>query len=154
MVTPTKQGYTFTPEYFTFSEATSTLNFTGAPLNGCDLTVASVSAPDSGAAGSAVSISDSIQNNGNKAATGFYVKYYLSADETISTSDILLGQRSVSGLAAGATNNGTKSVVIPAAVTSGTYYIGVIADATNLVAESDESNNSGYDPGAIIIGIL
>ncbi|HWQ89870.1 MAG TPA: M6 family metalloprotease domain-containing protein, partial [Desulfitobacteriaceae bacterium] len=150
-VIPMKQGYTFTPEYLTFSDTTTTLDFTGATANGCDLKVLSVSAPESGAAGSTISISDSIQNSGNKAATGFYVKYYLSADENIGTSDVLLGQRYVSSLAAGAANSATKAVVLPATVTSGTYYVGAIADATNLVPESDENNNSGYDPVALSI---
>ena len=67
---------------------------------------------------------------------------FRSSDNVITSSDILIGSRYVSGLAAGASNAADTAITIPATVPAGTYTIGAIADYNNAVKESDETNNS------------
>jgi RHS repeat-associated protein len=109
---------------------------------GPDLAVTSVSGPASAGAGATVGVATSVSASAaGGAARSFRVGIYLSADPVIAPDDKLLGTRSVSGLAAGATSDATTSVKLPAGI-RGRYYLGAIADSTGLVAESDESNNA------------
>ncbi|NPV89693.1 MAG: hypothetical protein HPY50_02810 [Firmicutes bacterium] len=116
-----------------------------------DLVVQSIDGPATAAAGNTITVSDTVKNQGNIPTTAFYVRYYLSSDSIIDVSDTYLGERTVSGLAAGASDTNTTSVTIPATAAGGSYYVGAIADATNLVAESDEDNNTGHDSEQITI---
>lgn len=82
-----------------------------------------------------------VQNNGNATAAATTAGVYWSTDSTITTADTLLYSVSVPSLAAGATSAQGGSLTAPG-VGSGTYYIGVIADETGAVTESDEGNNA------------
>ena len=106
-----------------------------------DLLITALSGPTSAATGSSISIANTVKNQGTAAATGFYVKFYLSLDDAITTADTYLGQRYVSSLAAGASSAANTSLTVPSSVTGNTYFLGAIADANAQVAESDETNN-------------
>lgn len=67
---------------------------------------------------------------------------YLSADSNITTADTGIGERYVSGLAAGASSTGDAVPIIPLSTTPGVYYLGTYADAENVVPETNESNNA------------
>ena len=109
---------------------------------GIDFVVTGVSAPSSAATGTAISVPNSVKNQGTGTSVTSYVKFYLSTDATITTSDKYLGQRSVGALAGGATSSATTSLTIPTTVVPGAYYVGAIADATNTNPESNEGNNT------------
>jgi subtilase family serine protease len=110
---------------------------------GPDLTMIAVSGPSSGSTGGGITVHNTVSANANGGnAPGFSIGIYLSTDPTITSSDILIGSRYVSGLAAGASSAADTAVTIPATTSTGTYYIGVIADYGNAVKESDETNNS------------
>ena len=82
------------------------------------------------------------------------VRFYLSADATITTADILLagGSRTVSVLAGGAiSTTGSTIVTVPKTVAPGTYYVGACADATNVQSETDETNNCMAAAGTILV---
>jgi subtilase family serine protease len=89
-------------------------------------------------------IGDIVKNQGTvgTGSTPFRVGFYLSKDKTITTSDTFLGSRSVSSLAAGASSQAATQVRIPADLTLGTYFIGAIADDTNVITETNELNNN------------
>jgi hypothetical protein len=55
---------------------------------------------------------------------------------------VYLGARHVGSLAAGASSAATTAFAIPTTLAGGTYYVGVMADSTNGIAESDEGNNA------------
>jgi subtilase family serine protease len=55
---------------------------------------------------------------------------------------VLLGGRSIAGLAPGASSTGAKNVTIPAATVNGSYFIIAKADALNRAFESNEGNNT------------
>ena len=99
--------------------------------------------PPSGAVARTFTIQNAVKNIGTAAAGPFYAGFYLSADTTITISDTLIGTRSYSsGLGAGVAGaNEDTSVIIPSSVPAGTYYLGMILDTANAVAESSENNN-------------
>src|SRR4029453_6808766 len=110
-------------------------------LVGPDLTVASFNLPFTVAAGSTVSVGDSVKNIGASAAAASVIRFYLSANALFDSGDTLLGQRAVDPLGAGLTNGGTTSVTIPSGL-SGTYFLFAIADGANQIEEASESNNT------------
>lgn len=82
----------------------------------------------------------------NQSATGtarrFHIGLYLSADATITPDDFLLATRYVASLAPGASSTATTSSTIPSTLAPGTYYVGAIADYTNVQSEISETNNT------------
>jgi len=113
------------------------------PALGPDLVMTAVTGPTTAAPNSPISINNTVGNQGTGSTeVGFSVGLYLSTDPIITTSDTFLGSRSVGTLGPGATDQANTQVTIPANVSSGTYYIGAIADYTNTVSETDESNNA------------
>ena len=85
-----------------------------------------------------------VSNEGEADAGAFVIGLYASTDQTITAGDIPIGRVSVSALAKDATT--TKNIEVSGGfralgLNPGTYYLGVIVDTDNQVAESDESNN-------------
>ncbi len=121
---------------------------------GPDLSMTSLSAaPYSIGVGDSFSVTDTVANGAGVAAAGpFYVGYYFSTDGSITSSDLLIGSRSVSaGLAAGQADTATTILTVPVGVAPGTYYFGAIADYSNLVPEANKSNNS-VAAGLVVVG--
>lgn len=92
-----------------------------------------------------VTISDFIvQNTGELDAAASEVGYYLSTDQTFTTTDYLIGTSDVGLLSSMATETETFSVdvsTISPSIPNGTYYIGMLIDYDNQVAEGDETDN-------------
>jgi pimeloyl-ACP methyl ester carboxylesterase len=124
-----------------------------APPAKPDLDPYGVDAPDSAFAGATVSVFTDIDNLGNKDSGSFQVRYYLSSDSNITTGDTLLKSITRGSIAAGTYQQWSENVTLPAKVT-GTFFIGVIADPSNTIAESNESNNAQVDGAAITITVL
>ena len=94
--------------------------------------------------GLTITIGNTVRNNvdeGSGSATASYVGFYLSTDSTITTDDIFIGDRYVSALIGGAESYADTTLTIPGGL-NGYYYLGAIADYSNLVSETDENNNS------------
>ena len=103
-----------------------------------DLVVMSPSVSDSApAAGTQFTLSVAVRNAGGEAAAATAVRYYQSADATITTSDTEVGTGTVAELAAA--GSGSQSVDLVAPPTPGTYYYGACVDA--VADESDTTNN-------------
>lgn len=117
--------------------ATAVLNVTSI-----DLAMTAVSGPVTARPGATIKISNTVTNQGTSNAGLFVVAFYLSTDAAVTASDYYLGSRTVTSLAGGASSSANTSVIVPAAVTLGTYYIGAIADFSNVVMESNENNNA------------
>ncbi|WP_041450512.1 CARDB domain-containing protein [Anaeromyxobacter dehalogenans] len=117
------------------------------PAAAVDLTVAAISAsPPTVPLGSTVTVESTVAASGGGAVNGFYVHYYLSTDPTITTSDVVLGNRHLSaGLKDGESSTATLTFSPPTSI-SGTYYVGAIVDTTSQVSESDETNNALAGP--------
>ncbi|MBZ0219539.1 MAG: chitobiase/beta-hexosaminidase C-terminal domain-containing protein [Candidatus Methylomirabilis sp.] len=121
--------------------------------SGIDLVISALSGPSSAVTGRGMSVSSSVRNQGSGTSNTSYVRFYLSTDATIATSDVYIGNRSVGGLGGGVTNGATTNLNIPATIAPGSYYIGAVADATNTNPESNEANNTAATPITITSGI-
>jgi subtilase family serine protease/subtilisin family serine protease len=106
-----------------------------------DLAFTAFTAPAAAAAGQAVSLTDTVKNQGKGAADPSLTQFYLSIDGTLDSSDVLLGTREVPALAAGTSSSGSASVTIPQGTPAGTWSIIAKADAPEVVVESSETNN-------------
>ncbi len=137
-------------ENFQFSNGT----FASSVFMGPDLVAAfdSVSSTTI-AAGGSTSIDYWLVNFG-AAASASTTGIYLSTDATITTSDTLLMTVGSTGLAAnglsGYADHQTVTLNLPGGLAPGTYYIGGIADYTNVIAEGNETNNN-HDATKIIV---
>ena len=113
---------------------------------GADLTITSFTAPTDSGAGLPLTVSDTTKNQGSGTTPATTTSYYLSADASVDSSDVLLGSRTVAALAAGASDTGSATLTIPAGTASGSYYIIAKADAGGVVSETSESNNAFARP--------
>ena len=110
-----------------------------------DLIIDNISGPTTASVGEIVGdrVSAIIRNKGGARAEGASVGYYLSTDDIITTTDILLtdGQTGVS-------INPTDWVDVPVLtnmaippVSPGVYYLGILADEYDIIPECDENDN-------------
>ena len=110
---------------------------------GPDLSLTGLGVSGAGGAGATLSVSDTTKNTGGGASGASVTRFYLSVNTTIDASDSLLGSRDVPALAAGASSVASTNLTIPAATSTGTYYIIVQADSLGAVVETSETNNVG-----------
>jgi len=123
--------------------AAGTLNYstTGNPTP--NLAMVSIdSSSNTVTVGGSVTITTTVENDGDENAPAFLVGVYLSTDSTVTTADIPLVVRSVyTGLAAGFTSVQSAPVLVSSSIPPGTYTMGAIADKDGTVPELDESDN-------------
>jgi len=117
--------------------------------------------PDVWRPGDTINVHWDIENNGNGDASDFMVNFFVSKNVSISTSDYRVGYSWVGDLTAGATTGRTTTVTLPDADDSfwsdgeGTYYLGMLVDSGNEIAEISETDNSSlgewidYDEGFV-----
>lgn len=109
-----------------------------------DMIASILNAPTSANAGQQITVMSSIKNQGLGAATTTSTaRIYISSDSIITTSDTLLCTAAVGTLAAGASQIVSCTGTIPMNIYGGNVYVGVLADSTNTVAETNEANNGG-----------
>jgi hypothetical protein len=87
-------------------------------------------------------VSFNIDNAGPGSAAASTAGIYLSSDNRITTSDVLIGTVSTTSLTAGASDLDSLSLSLPAPTAARTYYLGVIADSTGVVTETSETDNT------------
>jgi len=114
----------------------------GTGVASSDLVVSALTGPATAGAGSAITLNETTGNIGVGPAGGTSTRYYLSTDTSIGTGDVLLGGRSLAGLAPGGSSTGATNVTIPAGTASGSYFIVARADDLNQAFESNEGNNT------------
>ena len=103
-----------------------------------DLVVESPSVSDSSpGTGASFTLSATVRNQGDGSSAATTLRYYRSADATISTSDTEVGTDAVGALSASATSG--ESIGLTAPASTGTYYYGACVDS--VTGESDTSNN-------------
>lgn len=126
------------PDTTNNNASTTTLVVSGADLIPVALSVSR--------SGGNLLINDRVQNQGIAAAGTFAVGYYISSDEIFQAdNDLFLCSRTVTALAAGASDPATGTIrttcAIPA-LSYSNYYLVAVADSGNNVIESNEINNS------------
>ena len=120
-----------------------------------DLVPAEVVVPSEVSTAESFSYSYKINNNGagNSNVSNWQDKVYLSQNaETIGDDAVLLKTQShYGGLAPGANYSVSESLTLPSSVSSGTYYLYVLADANNEVFEYLYDNNNTVRSSQIIV---
>ncbi len=109
---------------------------------GPDLVLTNFSGPSIAGAGSTITVSDTTANQGLGDASASVTRVYLSTDFWLDANDVLLQSRSVPALAANTSSAASTAVTIPANTADGSYFLIAKADATGVVAESNETNNT------------
>ena len=123
--------------------------FCGRP----DLRPTVITGPASAQAGGFMTVDVTVANNGSVAApAGWIGEIRLSADQVIDGADFLVGTYT-EGTSIGPALSSASSVAlaVPESIPAGTYFLGVIVDATDNVSEQDETNNSVASIGTINI---
>ncbi len=110
---------------------------------GPDLRTSSLLLPYTIGAGTTVSLSDTVRNQGGGGSAASTSRFYLSLDLVLDEDDVLLGSRTVPALPGGTESAGTTAITIPAGTPPGTYRVFAKTDADDDVAESQEGNNVG-----------
>jgi subtilase family serine protease len=123
----------------------SPCSITSGSTGTVDLATLYVDGPSTAMAGTTISIMNMIRNQGTGAAGSFTIGFYLSEDAVVTADDIAIGSRSVSSLGASQYSIALTTVAIPTTVPAGSYYIGVIADPSGTIVDSNPSNNVKYD---------
>ena len=112
--------------------------FTGRTIRRPDLEVGSPSVRNtSPTTGSSFTLSATVRNAGDEDSVATTLRYYRSADATISASDTQVGTDAVGALAA--SGSSAELVALTAPSTVGTYYYGACVDA--VTRESNTANN-------------
>jgi subtilase family serine protease len=111
---------------------------------GSDLTLSGFTAPANGGAGATIVVTDTTRNSGGGPVGASTTRFYLSGNASVDAGDAVLGSRSVPALAAGETSTASTTVTIPAGTGPGWYYLLAKADADDVVAELNETNNTTY----------
>ena len=109
-----------------------------APRTSPDLEVGAPTVSDSGPeTGASFTLSATVTNAGDADAAATTLRYYRSADATITSSDTSVGTDAVGALTASGTS--AESLTLTAPATAGAYYYGACVDA--VTDESDTTNN-------------
>ena len=89
------------------AEANETNNTAAAVMRvGPDLIASALAAPSSAVSGAALTVTDTVRNQGGGAAGGSATRFYLSTNASFDTSDTLLASRPVGPLDPGGTDSG------------------------------------------------
>ncbi len=83
-----------------------------------------------------------VKNSGKLDAGPFKLEFRLSKDKTVDGTDTLLLSQLVTGCKVGATAVKPVTLSLPANAAQGPWFLGLVIDAGNAVAESDEGNNT------------
>jgi len=109
---------------------------------GPDLVVSAFSAPTTGGAGITLTVTDTVKNQGGATAAASLIHFFLSANGTLDSADVLLGGRAVPVLAPGASSSGSTAATIPGGIPTGSHYLIAKADGENALSEYNEMNNT------------
>ena len=140
-----------------FEEVSETDNLVRLPgpvdvvTAGPDLTARITRTGTRAVAGQSLSITRALSNDGVAAAPAFVYRYYLSANPTIATDDAPVGNFNAS-LGVGEMDESIDGPIVPTNIPDGSYYLGIIADPDDVIAEVREDNNASVGPRISVTG--
>ncbi len=105
-----------------------------------NLLLATLRAPSAVAPGAMITIDDTTTNHGLIAAAPSTTRIYLSMDGKVDAADVLLLSRAIPALAPKQSDSASTMVAIPPGTAIGRYFLIGVADADNVVAETNNTN--------------
>ena len=108
---------------------------------GPDLTVSTLTAPQTATPGESIIVTDTTKNLGAGSADASTTAFFLSTNTTLDGGDVPLGSRPIGVLSGFATDGVSTTVTIPAATAAGRYYVLAQSDSAGAVVEYLETNN-------------
>ena len=122
---------------------------TGTGALDIDLVASTSIAAQPAAPGGVITVTSTVLNQGTMDAGASVAGIYLSQTGLKDISAVAIGSFNVPALSAGSSFPAQTSATVPASVAVGSYYVLTCADNTNLVVESNETNNCGVAPTAL-----
>ncbi|MFB3880914.1 MAG: CARDB domain-containing protein [Armatimonadota bacterium] len=105
-----------------------------------DLLVTALSAPGGVLQGQNLSVTETTKNEGTGSCGASTTRVCLATDAAL-TDIVASADVAHAGIAAGASDQKSGSIAVPAGLPSGDYYVGAIADVAGVITETDETNN-------------
>ena len=102
--------------------------------------------------GTNVKINYQLSNSGGTTASASTTQFFLSNDTVFDSLDTQLGSDNVGSLTAGASQNRSVSYTLNSPLAAGNYYVFAQADSSNIVTESNESNN--FSANTLVVSTL
>lgn len=113
-----------------------------------DVSIESVdSANGSFKAGGDISVNTQLKNNGAAESGVFDVNYYLSVDDSITTTDTLIGTKQINNIAADTSVALDEVINLPDSLAAGDYFIGAILN----ISDSNPENDTNLDQTSIFV---
>jgi len=115
-----------------------------------------LTAPAGATPGGQIIVPNTVKNQGNSAAGGFYVTYYLTKTQDLDNATMLgshyIPSNDYLGIfGAGASKSDNTVLNIPSNIAAGQYYFAAVADGFNTVDETNENNNVFFKSAKINI---
>jgi len=129
----------------------STFHITGSGKKP-DFSVDVYKSPSEAKAGDVVTLQDMAYTSIDGPESGpVTIRYYLSSDTVITSSDPVIASRTISLLKPNQPDSGSVQATIPSGTATGTYYFGAIIDPDNTIPEKNEDNNADSTPRSVQI---
>jgi subtilase family serine protease len=93
-----------------------------------DLVVTALSSPTAAQTSRPLAITSKVRNQGPAPAGAFRLNFYLAQGDSTPGAGTLIGFRSLASLPALTTSSATTTVIIPANLSAGTYFLSAVAD--------------------------
>ncbi len=116
------------------------------------LPVSVSAAPSALTAGDDIVVAETVRFEGSGSVGPFRVGIYVSTDLAIDGSDLLVGSRLVTSLAAGSESPGANTYTLPASLATGTYFLALVVDDLDEVSESSETDNILWATTPLTVG--
>jgi len=118
-----------------------------------DLIITLISGPTTAVLGQNITTTSTVRNLGGSTASNVKVDVYLSVNQVVPDGDdVYLGSYTLGDLSANQVKTTNAAFSIPPTLAEGNYHIGAVVDATNSIAESDETNDSTLSVDNITVG--
>ena len=111
---------------------------------GPDLAVTALTAPATAGTGGTIVVNETTKNQGGGGSASSSTRFYLSPNYALDATDFQLQARPVGPLAAGVSSAAATTLMIPANVPTGTFYLIAVSDDGNAIAEPMETNNTRF----------
>ncbi len=111
------------------------------PTSRVDLVQVQLTLPSKVTIGKAFIVMDEVENQGTSLAFQTVTGFYLSLDDVLDDSDVVVGARRVPQLGASQSHDNRTPVTLKAEIKPGDYYLLAVADAKKQIEERTRENN-------------